>query len=134
VRFWKPTIVYVTTHDDCTPELEKQGSDVWRILTHSKSAELSSDSMCTDHPRHRNPMGWPWGKSIPSQRTLKTEGKREIGPNISSSERRGMAATLRLRFRHFPKLIFMTQVSITTKLPRLTQADDTKPKREFSTC
>jgi hypothetical protein len=75
VRFWKSTIVFVTTHDDCTPDLEKQGSDVWRILTHSKSAEHSSDSMCTDHPRHYNPMGRPWGKSILSQKALKTEVK-----------------------------------------------------------
>ena len=55
MRFWKPTIVYVTTHDDCTRDLEKQGSDVWQIPTHSKSAEHSPDSMCTDHPRHYNP-------------------------------------------------------------------------------
>src|SRR3954471_10387899 len=57
VGFGKPTIVYVTTHDDCTLDLGKQGSDVWRLLAHSKSAEPSSDSMCTDHFRHYNPMG-----------------------------------------------------------------------------
>jgi hypothetical protein len=75
VRFWKPTIVYVTTHDDCTPDLERQGSDVWQIPAHSKSAKHSPDSMCTDHPRHYNPMGRPWGKSILSQKALKTEVK-----------------------------------------------------------
>jgi len=80
VRFWKPTIVYVTAHDNCTPDLEKQGSDVWRIPAHSKSTEHSPDSMCTDHPGIIIQWGDLWEKSRLSQKTLKTEGKREYGP------------------------------------------------------